>query len=134
MTLKDELSALKPLLGTDSPEFYSRVKEIAIKYETNSDKQMISEFVSECLKGIDAGIDELEENTIRLQMQEVSSIISLSYIAKMYFNKSRAWLYQRMNGNVVNGKPARFTQEELSTLNRALKDISEKLGSLSISY
>ena len=43
-------------------------------------------------------------------------------------------VYIRMNGNLVNGKPARFTDEELATLNRALKDISEKLSSLSISY
>ena len=76
---------------------------------------------------------EVHSRTLH-QMQEVADIISLSYLAKRYFNKSRSWLYQRMNGNIVNGKPARFTSDELATLNRALKDISEKLGSLSVSY
>lgn len=31
-----------------------------------------------------------------------------------------------INGNLVNGKPARFTQEELQTFNNALQDISKK--------
>ena len=103
MTLREELSSLKPMLGTDAPEFYDKVKSIAARYTSEEDKKEID-------------------------------IISLSYLAKRYFNKSRSWLYQRMNGNIVNGKPARFTSDELATLNRALKDISEKLGSLSVSY
>ena len=35
-------------------------------------------------------------------------------------------LYQRLNGNLVNGKPARFTPDELQTFNNALQDISKK--------
>lgn len=134
MTLQEELTALYPLLGTDSPEFYDKVKDIAERYKSEEDKKSIAEFISGRLSKADKEIDKMEENTIKLQMQEVSNVISLSYLAKRYFNKSRSWLYQRMNGNVVNGKPARFTEEELETLNKALKDISEKLGSLSISY
>ncbi|WP_289090654.1 DUF5053 domain-containing protein [uncultured Bacteroides sp.] len=134
MTLHEELSALIPMLGTDSPEFYGKVKSIASRYNSDDDKKTIADFISGRMQDIDNRIDTLEEKTIRLQMQEVSDVISLSYLAKHYFNKSRSWLYQRMNGNLVNGKPARFTDEELATLNRALKDISEKLGSLSISY
>ncbi len=33
----------------------------------------------------------------------------------------------------VNGKPAKFTQEEISTLNFAFNDISKKIGSVHIS-
>ena len=79
-------------------------------------------------------LDVIEESAIKLQLQEVAEIVSLSYLAKKYFNKSRSWLYQRLNGNLVNGKPARFTKEELQTFNNALQDISQKIGSLSISY
>ena len=129
MALKDELLALKPLLGTDSPEFYTRMTEIAAKYTSEEDN-----FVSERLQNIDKKLDVVEENAIKLQLQEVAEIVSLSYLAKKYFNKSRSWLYQRLNGNLVNGKPARFTQEELQTFNDALQDISKKIGSLSISY
>lgn len=134
MALKEELQALKPLLGTDSPEFYSRVKEIAAKFNSDEDKKTIADFVSNQLQSIDDKLDAIEESAIKLQLQEVAEIVSLSYLAKKYFNKSRSWLYQRLNGNTVNGKPARFTQEELQTFNNALQDISKKIGSLSISY
>lgn len=134
MVLKEELQALKPLLGTDSPEFYSRVKEIAARYNSDEDKKTIADFISNQLQGIDDKLDAIEESAIKLQLQEVAEIVSLSYLAKKYFNKSRSWLYQRLNGNTVNGKPARFTQEELQTFNNALQDISKKIGSLSISY
>ena len=134
MALKDELLALKPLLGTDSPEFYTKMREIAAKYNSEEDKKAIADFVSERLQNIDRKLDVIEESAIKLQLQEVAEIVSLSYLAKKYFNKSRSWLYQRLNGNLVNGKPARFTKEELQTFNNALQDISQKIGSLSISY
>jgi len=38
-------------------------------------------------------------------------------------------LYQKINGCSVNGKPAKFTPEEISTLNFALQDISKDIGS-----
>ena len=134
MTLKEELLTLKPLLGTDSPEFYDKVRDIASRYNSEEDKKVIADFVSERLQNIDKELNVIEENAIKLQLQEVAEIVSLSYLAKKYFNKSRAWLYQRLNGNIVNGKPARFTNEELQTFNNALLDISKKIGSLNISY
>lgn len=134
MTLKEELLTLKPLLGTDSPEFYDKVRDISSRYNSEEDKKVIADFVSERLQNIDKELDVIEENAIKLQLQEVAEIVSLSYLAKKYFNKSRAWLYQRLNGNIVNGKPARFTNEELQTFNNALQDISKKIGSLNISY
>lgn len=134
MPLKNELLTLKPLLGTESPEFYEKVKDIASRYNSEEDKKIIADFVSERLQNIDKELNVIEENVIKLQLQEVAEIVSLSYLAKKYFNKSRAWLYQRLNGNTVNGKPARFTNEELQTFNDALQDISKKIGSLNISY
>ncbi|WP_044267967.1 DUF5053 domain-containing protein [Bacteroides timonensis] len=134
MTLKEELLTLKPLLGTDSPEFYDKVRDIASRYNSEEDKKVIADFVSERLQNIDKELNVIEENAIKLQLQEVAEIVSLSYLAKKYFNKSRAWLYQRLNGNIVNGRPARFTNEELQTFNNALQDISKKIGSLNISY
>lgn len=133
MALKDELLVLKPLLGTDSSNFHTKMREIAVKYNSEEDKRTIADFVSERLQSIDRKIDIVEESAIKLQLQEVAEIVSLSYLAKKYFNKSRSWLYQKLNGNLVNGKPARFTKEELQTFNNALQDISQKIGSLSIS-
>lgn len=89
MILKDELQALMPLLGTDSPEFYDRMNDIAARYTSDEDKKAISDFVSERLQEVDKKIDSIEENAIKLQLQEVAEIVSLSYLAKKYFNKSR---------------------------------------------
>ena len=134
MTLKEELDALRPLMGTESGEFYSRVKHIADTYTSEGDKKMIADFMDECLNEISGEIAGMEERTIKLQLQNISEIISLSFIAKHYFGKTKEWLYQRINGNVVNGKPCRFTAEELDRFNHALKDISQKIGSLRLSY
>ncbi|MCU7604834.1 DUF5053 domain-containing protein, partial [Riemerella anatipestifer] len=58
--------------------------------------------------------------------------ISLSYVAEKYFGKTKSWLYQRINENTVNGKPAKFTEKEIETLNYALQDLSKKIGSVRI--
>ncbi len=70
---------------------------------------------------------------VKEQLEQVSNIISMTYIAKIYFNKSRSWLSQRINELDVNGKPAKFLPEEINTLNYAIQDISEKLGTVRIS-
>lgn len=64
-------------------------------------------------------------------VQEAQDVVSLSYIAKRYFNKDRSWLYQRINGTLVNGKPAAFTEQELTILADSLKNIGLKLSDIS---
>ena len=49
--------------------------------------------------------DETDEFLLKDKLKEVSKIVSISYIAKEYFGKSRSWLHQRINGNIVNGHP-----------------------------
>ncbi len=79
-------------------------------------------------------IKQLEkEVSLKVQLSEVSKALSMSYIAKEYFGKSKEWLYHRINGAVVNGKPAQFTPEQKKQFNSALKDISKKIGSVAIS-
>lgn len=74
-------------------------------------------------------IERIDAVLIRQQMEDILPFISLAYMAKTYFGKSRQWLYQRVNGLMVNGKPAQFTQAELDILNHALKDMGQKLVS-----
>ena len=76
---------------------------------------------------------EVEDLTIAEKMGEVTKMISMAYIAKNYFGKSRSWLAHKINGNVVNGKVATFTDEERGTFKHALADMSQKLGSLGVS-
>ena len=65
---------------------------------------------------------------LKAKLKDILPIVSVSYLSKNYFHKSPQWFYQRLNGNIVNGKPAQFTSEELKVLQIALLDISEKLN------
>lgn len=76
---------------------------------------------------------EVENLTMAERMGEITKMVSMAYIAKKYFGKSRSWLAHKLNGNTVNGKAAQFSDEELSTLKSALSDMSQKLGSMSVS-
>lgn len=85
------------------------------------------------LDSIKATNAEAAEIILREQLKDILPVVSLAYISKTYFNKTRQWLYQRINGSLVNGKPARFTPEEIDTLNLALKDIGNRLSSINVS-
>ncbi|WP_019541013.1 DUF5053 domain-containing protein [Proteiniphilum acetatigenes] len=70
---------------------------------------------------------------IKEQMREITQFVSMSYIAKNYFNKTKSWLSQRINGHDVNGRQAQFTPEEIDTLNKAFSDLSQKLAAFRVS-
>lgn len=71
---------------------------------------------------------------IKEQLGELTQIVSMSYIAKNYFNKTKSWFSQRLNEHTVNGKTVRFSQEELQTLEDAMIDISKKIGAFRVSF
>lgn len=68
-----------------------------------------------------------EEAEVKLLLNGIENYLSLSQIAQDYFGKSRSWLYQRINGALVNGKTAQFTIEEQQQLSNALLDISNRI-------
>ena len=43
---------------------------------------------------------------VRNMLGEMADALSLSYLAKRYFEKDKTWLYHRLNNSSVNGKPA----------------------------
>lgn len=58
---------------------------------------------------------------------KVLDTINCAYIAERFFNRSRAWFIQRLNNNIVNGKPVSFTPDELLKLRTALKVIASEI-------
>ena len=90
------------------------------------------EFAQSMAESAKDSADKATDLAMRQKLESVIPAISLVYIAKNYFNKTDAWLYQRINGNMVNGKPAYFTQEEKNTLANALQDLSIKLHETSV--
>lgn len=65
------------------------------------------------------------------RLGEITNMVSMAYIAKTYFKKSRSWLAHKLNGNIVNGKPSQFTEDEIRTLRFALNDMASKLSMMS---
>lgn len=75
---------------------------------------------------------KVKELTMAEKLGEITDMVSMAYIAKTYFGKSRSWLAQKMNGNIVNGKTSQFSPDELAILRTALQDMSKKFGALSL--
>lgn len=65
---------------------------------------------------------------IKKDLEAINEFTSMSYIAKHYFGKTRHWLYQRINGSLVNGKTVSFSSEEKQKLATALKELSMKIN------
>jgi hypothetical protein len=129
--LKKELELLKAELGT--PAFDKRLEKMNGVYTSAEDKALISEHVLLMLDGIGSELNEVNEELDTLEaVKSISNMISFKYIAETYFNKSKSWFSQRLNGNMVHGRKCGFNDEELRILRFALQDISKKLGSLSI--
>lgn len=101
---------------------------------SEEDTPLLEEAVNEDFKRIHQKMDEAKELgrqiQVRKQLESILPFISVSALAKNYFGKSSSWFYQRLNGNVVHGKQATFTEDELKTLNNALLDISMKLSNV----
>lgn len=133
------LNEMKPLMGSLVPEERDKLLQLEEELKT---LQLSEEDKTKGKKFFDNGIDEIQQEidvikekvNLQEQLKEVSEIISLSYIAKKYFNRTRTWLYQKINQNVIHGKPCKFTDEELKTLQFALDDIKNKIGSIKVSY
>ena len=134
MNIQTELDKLQPLIGKDNEAFEKQLDLLYENFQSDEEKEIITNFImSEIDKSGEVIDDFIEEAKVKIQLMEVTEIVSLSYIAKKYFNKTRNWLYQKVNGSIINGKPTRFTTEEINTLNFALQDISKKIGSTVIS-
>ncbi|MDE6045862.1 MAG: DUF5053 domain-containing protein [Alistipes sp.] len=96
----------------------------------DADASGVAEAALESIKETNAAAEEI---VLRDRLKDILPAVSLAYIAQNYFNKTRQWLYQRVNGSCVNGKPAKFTKEELRILDVALKDIGNRLSSVDVS-
>lgn len=84
------------------------------------------------LEGAEENLAALDAAVIKQKLGNMPKALSLSYISRTYFGKTSTWLYQRINGNKVNGKEARFTREEAYQLQNALHDLGSKLSSITL--
>jgi hypothetical protein len=130
LKMKDLSCRLKEMDSYSGIEYGQRMVELMDEFP--NDIKQIDEYIENRVYAVAASADEAIARVVKLRLGEVSEVLSLSYIARTYFKKSRQWLNQRINGGIVNGKPAKFTDEQLVIFNNALRDISKKIGSVNL--
>ncbi len=131
MTLEQALEKYKLVLADPNSDYTGYLKYLRINFP--NDRERITDCIAEDHHGfIERTKKELDAISVRIQLKNSVDVLPMSYIAENYFHRSRQWLYQRINGNIVNGKPAKFTAEEKKIFNRAVKDISKKIGAIKI--
>lgn len=129
----DMLADFEKYKSMSSEERAAFQEERARKIEALPDDEKVA-YKESTRKGLGAIKEELQDVKLALELGDVANAISLSYIAKAYFGKSKNWLYQRLNGNKVNGKPAQFTEEERKRFAEALRDLSRRINETALKF
>lgn len=131
MELKNKLKKLKEMTANNDENAMAYLKKVSESCKTEEDKKLLQKYAVNLLTETSELVTDLEndidEFNIKEKLGELTEIINFSYIARVYFNKSKHWLYQRINNYNVNGKPAYFTDDEKIKFNNALNDIKNKI-------
>lgn len=129
--IKELLEEYSQLAGNSDTASETRKDEILAYIEANhteADKTEGGEYVAKHIAQ-----DTLELKSLREQAnREDYKLLPLSYIAKEYFDKSSAWLLQRLNGYPVRGRVYTLNAEQKSIFNRAVSEIGQRIGSLQL--
>lgn len=123
--LKDLMAEYKEARTSGKLEQFDKKMDSVLSSKTGKDKEAFAEaFTEGAEETIQKAKNLMQEIDLKQKLEGIKEVISLSFISKKYFGKSRHWLYQRINGSTINGKPARFTEDELKRLSQALDEIS----------
>lgn len=126
--LKDLMSEYRSLkTDEDKTAFDGKMAQALAEMNPEERKAFRKVFLTSARRTVSEAKEIREEAEMKLLLSGVDNYLSLSQIAQDYFGKTRSWLYQRINGAIVNGKPAQFTLEEQQQLSNALLDISNKI-------
>lgn len=122
------------MAGANDPMADQYLKEITAEAQAEGKIDQMNEAIEYLIKSADSRLDTIEnqmnEYTMHERLGSLSEVINLAYIARHYFGKTRQWLYQRLKGQIVNGKPASFTPAEEATFLDALNDIGLQIATL----
>lgn len=127
----ERIEVLKSCIGKTDEESRKNFSE-SVAYLKANDSEEVQQVLSELLGN---GLAEVKKEieVLKSQIEDVYEILPLSYIAKTYFNKSRAWLYQRLNGYKIKGRTYSLNEEEKRIFNAAMQDLSARIGSVQLS-
>ena len=131
--LKKEFDELL-LSGRYFPEVEFEKKIDTFLFEKNDDeKKYVRQYILEVFKSkIETLKTASEEISMLKQLNGIERFINLAKISESYFGKTKSWLYQRLHGYSMHGKPATFTTTEKETLSLALLSLSENLKTIAL--
>ncbi|RHO73467.1 DUF5053 domain-containing protein [Parabacteroides sp. AF48-14] len=132
----NDLIAEYCLLKTEEERtaFDNKMKQMLAEMDPEERKSFRMAFLESAKIALSDARAIKEDVDFRLQLNGIEEYLSLSKIAEDYFGKSRSWLYQRINGLNVNGKPAQFTEEEKKRFGEALQDISRRIKDTAVRF
>jgi hypothetical protein len=64
---------------------------------------------------------------LALKIEPVTDYISIAYLSRRFFGKSRSWLHNRLMGYKNNGKPDTLSDVDIHRLQEALFTISDEI-------
>jgi hypothetical protein len=126
----DILKILSEYHQASEPERKEIERRVQEEFTTLSDAEKAEvqkTFQASLDKKISRAEELIREVNLKLELENVSRYVSMSYIARRFFGKSRQWLNNRIKGNLVNGKAARFSEDELNSLSSALVKLSGEI-------
>jgi hypothetical protein len=110
-------------------------KEISALLESMSGNETseLEQTVSDDFKRMHKDAADIDRTiTVRKKLEPILPLINVAGFTRHYFGKSSSWFYQRMNGNIVHGKPMSFTDEELKQLQDAFQDLAQRMLSVQL--
>lgn len=130
--MKERIEKWKQMEVAGNPAATDYLKEITAQAQAEGKIQEMSEALQHLMVSADKRLDNVENSitsyTMHERMGALTEVVNLAYIARHYFGKTRQWLYQRLKGQMVNGKPATFTESEEATFIKALHEIGLQLA------
>lgn len=130
--MKDRINKYKRMEVAGDPAASEYLKEITAQAKAEGKMQEMNEAIQFLMASAEKHLDNVENSLASYTMHErmgfLTEVVNLAYIATHYFGKTRQWLYQRVKGQIVNGKPAAFTPSEEAIFIKALNEIGLQLA------
>lgn len=130
--MKERIEKWKQMEAAGDPAATDYLKEITAQAQAEGKIQEMTEAIEVLMASADKHLDNVENSlkayTMHERMGALVEVVNIAYIARNYFGKSRQWLYQRLKGQVVNGKPASFSESEEDQFINALHEIGMQLA------
>lgn len=130
--MKERIERWKQMEAVGDPAATDYLKEITAQARAEGKIREMNDALQYLIASADKRLDNVEKSlasyTMHERMGTLTEVVNLAYIARHYFGKTRQWLYQRVKGQTVNGKPAAFTEAEEATFIKALNEIGVQLA------